>query len=59
MDSNPPKTNADVPGCGHTCTRMVDQLLPPDMLAEIDRLVDIQKLETTLMKEGVDKFADP
>jgi transaldolase len=35
-------------------------VLPPaDVLAEIDRLVDMQKLEDTLMSEGVKKFADP
>ena len=30
-----------------------------EVLAEIDRLVDMQKLEEVLMQEGVAKFADP
>ena len=30
-----------------------------DVLAEIDREVDMKKLEKTLMEEGVKKFADP
>ena len=29
------------------------------MLAEIDRKVDMTKLEETLMREGLAKFADP
>ena len=29
------------------------------MLAEIDAKVDVNKLEDTLMREGVAKFADP
>ena len=33
--------------------------IPPRGRDEIERLVDIQHMEETLMKEGVDKFADP
>ena len=29
------------------------------MTAEIDRLVDMEKLESTLMSEGIAKFAQP
>ena len=29
------------------------------MLDEIDAKVDMQKLEETLMEEGIEKFADP
>jgi transaldolase len=32
---------------------------PDDVLAEIDRKVDMEKLEATLMEEGIKKFADP
>ena len=32
---------------------------PTTVLAEIERKVDMQKLEETLMAEGVKKFADP
>jgi transaldolase len=32
---------------------------PPAVLSEIERLVDMQKLEDVLMEEGVKKFADP
>ena len=44
---------------GRTATRQVDQLPPADVLAEIERLVDIDALERTLMAEGLKKFADP
>jgi transaldolase len=37
----------------------VDQLPPAEVLAEIDRKVDMAKLEEVLMREGVAKFADP
>ncbi len=59
IETNPPATNEQVQATGRTFTRQVDQLPPPDVLAEIDGLVDIQKLEDTLMAEGVKKFADP
>jgi transaldolase len=37
----------------------VDKLPPPDVLAEIDKKVNIQHMEETLMREGLAKFADP
>jgi transaldolase len=40
-------------------TRMVDQLPPPEVLAEIDAKVDQVKMEETLMREGLAKFAEP
>jgi transaldolase len=59
IETNPPQTNDEVQASGRTFTRMVDQLPPNDVLDEIDRLVDMQKLEDVLMEEGVKKFADP
>ncbi|HEY1064681.1 MAG TPA: transaldolase family protein [Pirellulales bacterium] len=59
IQTNPPATNEAVAKSGRTFTRQVDRLPPADVLAEIDREVDIDKLEATLMKEGVEKFADP
>jgi transaldolase len=59
IETNPPATNDQVLACGRTFTRNVDKLPPPDVLAEIDRLVDMDKMETTLMEEGIKKFADP
>jgi transaldolase len=59
IQTNPPATNAAVEKSGRTFHRMVDQLPPADVLADIDAKVNIEDLEATLMCEGVKKFADP
>jgi len=59
IETNPPATNEAVQNSGRTFTRQVDKLPPVDVLTEIDRLVDMEHLETVLMSEGVKKFADP
>ena len=59
IETNPPGTNAAVEKSGRTITRHVDELPPPAVLAEIDKHVDMQKLEETLMNEGLAKFSDP
>lgn len=59
IETNPPSTNDAVEKSGQSFTRQVDELPAPEVLAEIDRLVDMRKLEETLMREGIQKFADP
>jgi transaldolase len=59
IETNPPKTNADIQASGRTFRRQVDQLPPKEVLDEIHRRVDIARLEDVLMREGLDKFADP
>jgi transaldolase len=59
IETNPPATNDAVQAAGRAISRQVDVLPPADVLAEIDRLVDMAKLEETLMAEGLKKFADP
>jgi len=59
IETNPPATNDAVEASGLTFTRQVDQMPPAEVLDEIDRLVDPQKLEDVLMAEGIKKFADP
>lgn len=59
IQTNPPATNEAVAQSGRTFTRLVDQLPPDDVVEEIDRLVDMEKLEATLVAEGIKKFADP
>jgi transaldolase len=59
IQTNPPATNAAVEASGRAFRRMVDQLPPAAVLAEIDAKVDQQRLEDQLMREGVAKFADP
>src|SRR5262245_40088498 len=59
IETNPPATNAAIAQTSRAFTRLVDQRPPPDVLAEIDEKVDIARLETVLMDEGLKKFADP
>jgi transaldolase len=59
IETNPPATNEAVARSNLTFTRQVDRLPPDEVTAEIDRLVDMEKLETTLMAEGIEKFATP
>jgi transaldolase len=59
IETNPPATNKAVQESGRTFTRNVDKLPPADVVAEIEKKVDMAKLEETLMREGLEKFADP
>lgn len=59
IETNPPATNAAVQSSSQTFTRQVDKLPSAEVLADIDKKVDIKKLEETLMDEGLRKFADP
>ena len=59
IETNPPATNDAVQKSGRRITRQVDKLPPKEVLDEIAAKVDIQKLEETLMREGLHKFADP
>jgi transaldolase len=57
--TNPPATNAWVAESGKTYARRIDELPPSEVLVEIDRELDMEHLERTLMEEGLAKFADP
>jgi transaldolase len=59
IETNPPATNEAVQASGRTITRHIDELPPKAVLAEIDTLVNLDKMEETLMAEGIKKFADP
>jgi transaldolase len=59
IQTNPPATNAAVEASGRTFDRTIDDLPPPEVLAEIKAKVDVAHLEETLMEEGLRKFADP
>jgi transaldolase len=59
IETNPPATNEAVQKSARTFTRQVDRMPPKQILEEIDRLVDLDQMEKTLMEEGVKKFADP
>jgi transaldolase len=59
IQTNPPATNAAADEPTRTFSRQVDRMPPTDVRAELDRTVDMQALETTLMAEGIDKFVAP
>lgn len=59
IETNPPATNDAVEASGLTFERRVDQFPSEAILKEIDEKVDMQKLEEVLMREGIQKFADP
>jgi len=59
IETNPPATNEAVAKSGRSFTRQVDKLPPKPVLDEIAAKVDVAKMETVLMDEGIKKFADP
>ena len=59
IQTNPPATNEAVEKMNKQFTRKVDQMPPRDVLEEIERKVDVRKMEEKLMEEGTAKFADP
>src|SRR5262245_44027924 len=59
IETNPPATNAAVQASGRLITRHIDELPPQPVLDEIAQKVVMQHLEETLMREGIEKFADP
>jgi len=59
IETNPPATNDAVERSGRTIHAAIEQMPPPALVNEIHARVDWQKLEDTLMSDGLRKFADP
>lgn len=59
IQTNPPATNEAVENSGKTYRPALSDMLPREVLDEIDRAVDPDKMEMTLMDEGAAKFSDP
>lgn len=59
IQTNPPATNVAVAESGLTFKRKLDRLPAANVVSEIDRTVDFEHMEQTLMEEGIAKFADP
>jgi transaldolase len=59
IQTNPPATNEAVEKSGLTFRRTIDELPPADVVSEIAAKVDPEELENVLMREGLEKFADP
>ena len=59
IQTNPPATNDAVAESGVSFSKLVSELPAAEILADIDSLVDFEKLEEVLMDEGIAKFASP
>jgi len=59
IETNPPATNEAIEKSGRTFQREVDKMPAAEILAEIDREVNVEHMESTLMSEGVKKFSEP
>ncbi len=59
IQTNPPATNEAVASSGLSFDRQVDVLPPQALLSEIDSKINMDDLQTVLMREGIDKFASP
>ncbi len=59
IQTNPPATNDAVAQADVEFHRTVDQLPASEIIAEIDREVDFDLMESTLMSEGLEKFSTP
>ena len=59
IQTNPPATNEAVEKLNKVYTRQVDRMPPREVVEEIERKVNEEKMEKVLMEEGTAKFADP
>jgi transaldolase len=59
IETNPPATNDAIQESNMRFTARIKEMPQEELLGEIDRTVDMDELETVLMDEGIQKFADP
>ncbi|MEM9414526.1 MAG: transaldolase family protein [Planctomycetota bacterium] len=59
IQTNPPSTNAALQEMGKTYTALSRTISDPAAAEDMARHVDMAKLESALMSEGTEKFADP
>ncbi len=59
IQTNPPATNAAVHAATIRFQRNVDRWPEAEVMADIDRHVDFERLEQALMEDGLSKFAEP
>ncbi|MEI8212431.1 MAG: transaldolase family protein [Planctomycetota bacterium] len=59
IQTNPPETNAAVAASHQSFRREVDQFPSEAIASELDRAVQVEHLEATLMEQGVAKFVAP
>lgn len=59
IQTNPPATNDAADDPARTFTPQLEQMPAAQVVAELDRAVDMRRLEDVLMREGVEKFVSP
>lgn len=59
IQTNPPKTNDAAAASGHEFTAQLSQPVDEGLLTELASKVDMEKMESVLMEEGVAKFVKP
>ncbi len=59
IQTDPPDTLEFVERAQKAYPPRIHEMPPQEVLDEIDREVDVEKMEQTLMAEGTKKFADP
>jgi len=59
IQTNPPATNHAADDPTRTFTPQLEQMPPAEIVAELDRAVDMHRLEGVLMREGIEKFVAP
>lgn len=59
IETNPPETNSKVNLSGCKFTSQIQKEIAPDIVQELENKVDWNKLEATLMAEGLEKFSTP
>ncbi len=59
IQTNPPATNDALLHSQTSITSQIADIIPAALAAEIDRVIDFDHLEATLMREGIEKFVAP
>lgn len=59
IQTNPPATNAALEASGVIVTANLASLPPSEIVTEIDAKLDMARLESVLMSEGLEKFITP
>jgi transaldolase len=59
IQTNPPATNEAADDPARTFTPQLEQMPAAEVVVELDRTVDMRRLEDVLMREGVEKFVSP
>ncbi|MEA1950551.1 MAG: transaldolase family protein, partial [Planctomycetota bacterium] len=59
IQTNPPATNDAVQQSGRIMSHRIEEFPMPEIMEEIDRVVDFAQMKNVLMEEGIAKFVEP